>query len=98
MLRIILLGIVLNFSWAANPPADNVKGYRLKFGPGDGSFPIVVDVGNVTAKDLDVDLNTQRAVEVTAYNGIGLESDASPAVTIRPKVPAALTVALPASH
>lgn len=74
----------VDFSWTANPPAENVTGYKLMIGPGDGTYPQVVDVGNVTTKRLPDDTLMRSAV-VVAYNAAGFESAPSPVLVYRPQ-------------
>lgn len=89
----LLLALLIEFSWSANVPADNVTGYKLKIGPGDGTYPVVVDVGNVLKKSMPDD-TLYRAAVVTAYNSQGIESAPSQVLIYRPKSPVQPSVAV----
>lgn len=84
MLTALIFAALIKFTWAANPAPDNVTGYKLMIGPGDGTYPIVVDVGNVLEKQMPDD-SLYRAAVVVAYNAGGFESDPSPVLIYRPQ-------------
>lgn len=91
MLFFFIVFGLLKFDWAANPAADQVTGYKLKLGSGDGTYTLVIDVGNVLTKQLPDD-TAFRAAVVTAYNAQGIESDPSVPKIYRPQQPANPTV------
>ena len=84
-LTLLYFGLI-EFKWAANPPADAVTGYKLKLGAGDGTYSLVVDVGNTLSKQLPDDTQFRAAV-VTAYNAQGIESEPSVPKIYRPQRP-----------
>ncbi len=75
----------LSLSWAANTEPD-LLGYRVYYGTASGSYPSMIDVGNVTATTLTGLTNgVAEYVVVTAYNSIG-ESGYSAEVSAAPNL------------
>lgn len=77
----IFSGIVyaetITFTWYPNTESD-LAGYRLRWGTTSGTYPNVVDVGNVTTGTLDFpDDGTTVYVVGTAYDTSNNESDYS---------------------
>jgi hypothetical protein len=77
-------------TWAANPPADLVTGYRLSYGTVSGQHPTTIDAGNVlTLTVTGLQPSTTYYFVLVAYDAAGLVSPPTPEVPF-------LTAAAPA--
>ena len=57
-------------AWDANPPAENVTGYKVHYGTASRTYPTVVDVANVTTLTLELAPGVYY-LNATAYNSAG---------------------------
>jgi hypothetical protein len=78
----------VTLAWDANTEAD-LGGYKIYYGTSRGTYPFIVDAGNVTTQTVT---NLQESVtyyfSATAYNTAGLESDFSTEISHTITVPA----------
>lgn len=78
----------VTLAWDRNSQ-PNIAGYKVYFGPARGTYPFVIDAGNVTQQVVN---NLQDGVTyyfaATAYNVAGVESDLSAEVSHTMPVPA----------
>ncbi len=82
-----VIGVVA--TWQANPPADQVTGYRLSYGTAPGSHPTTIDAGNVlTLTVTGLQPATTYYFVLVAYNATAV-SGPTPEVVITTK-PAAV--------
>lgn len=72
-------GAQVTLVWDANPPQDQVSGYKVYVGTASGNYNVRTnDVGNVTQHTVtNLTSGQSYFFAVTAYNGAGLESDFS---------------------
>lgn len=82
MLKMFLANL-LKFTWAVSVGAT---GYKIRFGPGDGTFPWVIDAGAMTMASVPDD-PAYRVAAVTAYGANHLESLPSATLTFRAPPP-----------
>jgi hypothetical protein len=77
----ILRADTLTASWNANPETD-IAGYTLSYGTTSGQFTSIVDVGNVTTRQVTLSAGTRYYFVVQAYNTAGAMSPPSAEVSI----------------
>ena len=65
-----LLAGTVTIAWDANPPEENVSGYRVHYGTVSRTYTEVVDVANVTTIALQLDPGVYF-LNVLAYNAAG---------------------------
>jgi len=98
VLTVTANAVTARLAWDANPPEDNVIGYRLYTSTVDGDYTNaqVIQLGNVTT-GVVTDLlpgNTYHFV-VTAYNSVGesgFSSQASLSLPLKPGPPVQLRI------
>ena len=80
----------VTLAWDANPEPD-IAGYRMHFGTVAGTYPNMVDVGNLVESPLQLPAGGTYYAVVTAYNTAGLESLPSNEVVFSTTAPGAPT-------
>lgn len=103
ILAIVLFGIpnvvqaaTLTATWNANPES-NIAGYRLSYGTQSATYTVVLDVGNVTSRQLSLPGPQRYYFAVRAYNTSGLISGYSTEVFFDVPAGPALTSLSPTS-
>lgn len=75
--------VTITVAWDPNPPAEQVKGYVLHYGPTSrksadfNGYSTQINVGNVTRYSVAIPDTERTYLAVTAFNDAGLTSDYS---------------------
>ena len=103
VLAIVLFGIpnevhakTVTATWNANPES-NIAGYKLSYGTQSATYTVVLDVGNVTSRQLSLPGPQRYYFAVQAYNTSGLISGYSTEVFFDVPAGPALTSLSPTS-